>query len=158
MHTCVCVRGKDTHNVHVYLQAYARTIRGTYTFAHMWKTHDAGVYMFTYKTQRMCMSAGTGRHTPCIRIFARIPETPVYVYVWVSVDWCRMNSPRGYQQSFLDNLNYSCWMWFICSSIFSDVSITYKNFFCNKRQQSARLHFRHSWVQYLPWLGTCIWF
>ena len=52
----------------------------------MWKTHDAGVYMFTYKTQRMCMSAGTGMHTPCIRIFARIPETPVYVYVWVSVD------------------------------------------------------------------------
>ena len=74
------------HNVHVYLQAYERTIRGTNTFAHMWKTHDGGVYMFTYKTQRMCVSAGTRRHTPCIRIFARIPETPVYVYVWVSVD------------------------------------------------------------------------
>lgn len=79
MHVCVCVHGKDMHNVHVYLQAYERSARGMYTFAHMWKTHDAGVYMLICKTQRMCMSAGAGQHIQRTLIFVCIPATPVYV-------------------------------------------------------------------------------
>ena len=49
------------------------------TRLHTCGRHDAGVYMLIYKTQRMCMSAGTGKHIQCIQIFVCIRETPVYV-------------------------------------------------------------------------------
>lgn len=86
MHVCVCVHGKDTHNVRVYLQACERTVRGTYMFAHMWKTHEAGVYMLMYKTQSMHTSAGKGGTRNALE-YLYAYETPVYVLrcLWTDV-------------------------------------------------------------------------
>lgn len=55
-------------------------------FAHMWKTHDVGVYMLMYKTQSMHTSAGTGstrKAFECLYAY----ETPVYVLrcLWTDV-------------------------------------------------------------------------
>lgn len=121
--THVCVHVKDTTDVHVCLCADRRYVIYRYIDD---KTHVMCIYVYTHM-------GDTYTHV-CIHVMC--------IHVCMYVEALRTNTPRGAQRSILDDWNYSCFIWFICSSVFLMFLECACNFFCNKSYQYTKVHFR----------------
>lgn len=114
-----CMYMKDTSGVHIYLGVYGGYMVCVYVY--IWDTYNACICLHAHRrhvcehvndTYDMCLCLYTYRkHIWCACLF---------ICIWKHLEWI---SKKFYQWPFLDDWDYSCLIWFICSSTFSDVSV-----------------------------------